>query len=750
MPTCEKIGYTTYACSGCGNTYNSDFEDTLGHNWSNYELDDNNADPYKHSHLRRCLRQECDASETGVPVGTVGTVISVRTDETCENDAFTVYTCYLDSCVYTHTEMYENTKLGHSFGEWKYTGDNADYHVHTHYCLRTNCSASETKNCNMTTSSQAATCTKPEVDVSVCGDCFHVDIDEYPALGHNWSDWISIGTGGSPMHTHVCTVCNLREYGSHSLETTTTQADCEHNEATVNLCSVCGYTKRTENPGTALGHEWWLKSSNASMHTLTCSRDSEHALTEAHDYNTTNICPYDSEDGLTYELSVTGDYYMVKNDNGLGKATEIIVPSFYCASGSAASFPVRAIGKSAFSANNSIVKVSLPATITAIEEYAFYNCSSLTTVSFYDGDSQLTRIEHAAFTNCIKLTSITLCGNLTYIGTLAFSGCAELNKINIPESVNEIGLSAFANSGFYNNSANWSSGALYAGLHLIKVNNAYFTDTVTDFTVWDGTISISEYAFENCTGLKKVSIPVSVKTIGTDAFKGCMNLREVEYKGSVSNWFTITFVSTLSSPMYYASHMSILGEESSELVLPDNITSIPAGTFKGNTTITTVTIPATVTSIGDEAFMDCINLKQIIFKDDSVSYMGKDAFLNTAFYKESDNWIDGILVLDGRHILATNKDFDKTTYAIDDSIRTISAGAFAGHDIENLTIGSSVVWFGAGAFKTSALKSVTFNNTSGTWFAKNLAGALRSIRVTAEAVANATLLKNYQGEWRKT
>lgn len=749
-PTCETIGYTVYSCQGCGNIYNSDFKDALGHDWTDYQLDDNNSNPYAHTHERHCKRTNCNAEEKGVPVGTVGTVISVRTDETCLDDAFTQYTCSLTSCTYEHTEIHTNTKLGHSFSVWEYNENSDDIHTHTHHCLRSNCSEVETASCRMTTSSQAATCTKPEIDVSMCEDCFHVERNEFPALGHKWSTWINVrDSNGVLLHSHVCTVCNYREYGSHSFETTTTPADCDHDAMTVNTCSVCNYSTSTAISGTALGHEWEVVSSNANEHRLICHRyEVAHEITAPHDYSVYNLCHDCLYDGLTYELSVNGDYFIVKNDNGVPYASEITVASSRPnPSNSSEMIPVRSIGASAFARNTVLKKVILPATITAIETNAFDGCSALTTVEFYGGDSQLTRLENGAFNNCSALTGIALPSTLKTIGNIAFFGCTQLVDIVIPESVTEIGYRALYNTGYYNDSKNWVGGALYAGLHLIKVNNTYFTDSITDFTVKTGILTIGDYAFEGCTGINKVSIPDSVKTIGRDAFSGCVNLKEVEYHGSVSDWFAITFVSTLSSPMYYATHMSILGEINSELVLPDNITSIPAGTFKGNTNITKVTIPAKVTSIGDEAFMGCINLKEIVFANDNISYMGKNAFFNTGFYNASENWKEGVLIL-GNHILATNSDFNATTYVIEDNIRTISAGAFADCDITDLTIGSGVVWFGAGAFNTSALQSVTFKG-NGTWFAKNLGGAARSVSVT-DNIANVSLLKNYQGEWRKS
>ncbi|MCH5162159.1 MAG: leucine-rich repeat domain-containing protein [Clostridiales bacterium] len=746
LPKCETIGYTVYTCDDCGNTFNSDFEEALGHKWTEYELENDSVDPYAHTHSRHCDREDCDVKESGVEVGTVGAVIAVRTDETCEADAFTDYTCSLPTCEYHKIETHGGTALGHSFGEWEYSGDNDEHHTHTHYCLRTGCEKSETKDCRMTTSSQAATCTKPEIDIDVCEDCFHVDRDESPALGHKWGDWVSLS--GGLQHTHVCSVCKTREYGNHTLETTTTPADCENDEMTVNTCSVCGYVKKTATPDTALGHEWTCTESDASTHSLVCSRNNEHTVTESHDYNKSNICQYDGTDGLTYKLSENGDYYIVLNDNGLGTASEIVVPAFRPLPDGGSEVPVLAIGQLAFSVNKNIVTVRLPATITLIDRGAFAMCSELTTVSFYGGESQLTRIEMIAFQACSRLSSIELGDNLVYIGPSAFQGCSGLVDIDVPHSVKEIGLSAFANTGFFADADNWKGGALYAGLHLISVDNSFFTDENDEFTVNDKTITISAYAFQNCTGLRKITIPVSVTTVGSDAFRGCVNLVEVVYGGGVSDWFAITFVSTLSSPMYYATHMTITGEVSEELTLPDNITAIPAGTFKGNTSLRKITIPAKLASIGDEAFMGCINLTQIVFENDNVSYVGKDAFKGTGFYNDGENWTDGVLIL-GNHIIATNADFSATEYVIADNIRTVSAGAFAAHNIENITIGAGVVWIGADAFNVQALKGVSFVSSASKWMAKNRGGALRSVGVTADAAANANLFRDYPCEWKK-
>lgn len=375
----------------------------------------------------------------------------------------------------------------------------------------------------------------------------------------------------------------------------------------------------------------------------------------------------------------------------------------------------------------------------------FSYCTSLETVSFGGGNSQLTSIGYDAFGYCTALTSIALPDSLKIIDVWAFRNCVGLNSITIPDSVTEIGYNALYNTGYYNNISNWTGGALYAGRHLIEVNTAG-----AEFTVKENTVGICDYAFMSCTDMTKIYIPVSLKRVGTDAFSGCVNLKEVEYGGNALDWIKITFANALSSPMYYAETLTFKTQFSGELVIPEGVSAIPAGTFKGNTGITKVTIPSTVTDIGDEAFMDCINLMEIVFSgDDKITSIGKDAFKDTGYFKNSGNWEHGVLILNRHHILATNETFNVSTYVIDDDIRTISAGAFASRQITDLTIGANVRYIGANAFYTNSLVSVTFANTSGSWYAKNLAGAMRVVTVNDNLAGNAQLFKNYPGEWRK-
>ena len=89
-----------------------------------------------------------------------------------------------------------------------------------------------------------------------------------------------------------------------------------------------------------------------------------------------------------------------------------------------------------------VTEVALDSRTTEINQYAFYNCDSLTTVNFGDS-SQLTSISFGAFYSCDSLSLITIPNSVTSIGSMAFFMCNSLTSITIPESVTSIGNQAF-------------------------------------------------------------------------------------------------------------------------------------------------------------------------------------------------------------------------------------------------------------------------------------------------------------------
>ncbi len=103
---------------------------------------------------------------------------------------------------------------------------------------------------------------------------------------------------------------------------------------------------------------------------------------------------------------------------------------------------VTSIGYGAFSGCSSLTSITIPDGVTSIGSDAFYNCSSLASITIPDS---VTSIGEGAFALCSSLTSFTIPDGVTSIGVDAFAGCTSLTSITIPDSVTEIGSDAFYN-----------------------------------------------------------------------------------------------------------------------------------------------------------------------------------------------------------------------------------------------------------------------------------------------------------------
>ena len=139
--------------------------------------------------------------------------------------------------------------------------------------------------------------------------------------------------------------------------------------------------------------------------------------------------------------------------------------------------------------------------VTTIGEYAFSNCSSLTSVTI---PNSVTTIKEYAFSNCSSLTSVTIPNSVTTIGDNAFNGCSSLTSVTIPNSVTTIGGWAFSDC-----------------------------SSITSVTIPNSVTTIREYTFDNCSSLTSVTIPNSVTRIGSEAFSDCTNLQKVNIGNSV-------------------------------------------------------------------------------------------------------------------------------------------------------------------------------------------------------------------------
>ena len=143
-------------------------------------------------------------------------------------------------------------------------------------------------------------------------------------------------------------------------------------------------------------------------------------------------------------------------------------------------------------------------TVTSIGEYAFYECSGLTSVTITEG---VTSIGEEAFYECSGLTSVTIPESVTSIGEGAFADCNGLKKAEFAS------IEALCKISFKYGDAN----------PLSYANNLYINgEKITDLVIPAGVTSIGGYAFSCCFGLTSVTIPEGVTSIGDSAFYACL------------------------------------------------------------------------------------------------------------------------------------------------------------------------------------------------------------------------------------
>lgn len=221
-------------------------------------------------------------------------------------------------------------------------------------------------------------------------------------------------------------------------------------------------------------------------------------------------------------------------------------------------------------------------------------------------DGTVIKISKDAFLNCKSLKKIVIPPTITEIEGPAFKGCSSIEEITIPFTglSNVLGANSFY---LIFGEAN----DIPESLETVKITNVD--------TIYSG-------AFYNCSHIKNIYIPSTLKTVQNSAFLGCTRLESV-YIDSIDFWFDITFEDPYSTPFGYADYLYVNGEVLEELVVPDRITEIKYLSFAGCDSITTITFNNSLEKISHSSFRDCHSLMEVVIPD-SVTNIERYAFAN--------------------------------------------------------------------------------------------------------------------------
>lgn len=199
--------------------------------------------------------------------------------------------------------------------------------------------------------------------------------------------------------------------------------------------------------------------------------------------------------------------------------------------------------------------------------------------------AQYTYTTNSADTNTVTITGYTGPGislnipsnindkTVTCIGDSAFSENANLTSVTIPETVTSMEQRAF-----------------YGCSNLVGI---FIPDNVTN---------IGRSTFEGCASLTNIAIPAGVATIGTSAFRFCDSLTEIAVDTNNSSYCS---VAGCCSTMTETTLIQFPGGKAGGYAIPDGVATIGSSAFWGCSGLTNVTIPASVSAIGNTSFSSC-------------------------------------------------------------------------------------------------------------------------------------------------
>ena len=209
-----------------------------------------------------------------------------------------------------------------------------------------------------------------------------------------------------------------------------------------------------------------------------------------------------------------------------------------CSSLSSITIPnsVTSIGNSAFQYCSSLSSITIPSSIAHIGDFAFRRCTSLTSIRV---DSQNATFDSREDCNAIIRTSdntlIVGCkstvipNSVSVIGKYAFYGCSSLSSISIPNSVTSIGKDAFGDCSYL------SSITIPNSVRSIAIGAFEYCSSLSSITIPNSVTSIGTYAFSNCSALSSINIPNSITSIRDATFSGCRSLSSITIPPSVTS-----------------------------------------------------------------------------------------------------------------------------------------------------------------------------------------------------------------------
>ena len=366
-----------------------------------------------------------------------------------------------------------------------------------------------------------------------------------------------------------------------------------------------------------------------------------------------------------------------------------------------------------------IRSISLPSSLTSIPDNCFYGCTSLEEINI---PNNVTSIGNHVFQNCTSLESITIPNSITSIGEYAFYECSELTEFTIPSSVTTIGDCALA--------------------YCTGISSITVPATVTNrfnknvFCGWrsNQTITLDWNSNDSTHAMPYVGTWWNNQDSDCQGYWGT----HAKYRNGVYAWNGNTFnadgttIIVSGEGQHYAYNNGGMDlEKVTSIVVQKGITSLVCGDIpENNTTVKTVSLPSTLTSLGDSVFEGFAGIEQIEIPS-TVTSIARDAFRGCSSLKSitipdgvssiRECTFDGCTSLDEVNLPGSIESIYE--YAFQDctsleaielpaAITSIDRYAFYGSGIKEIELPAALTSLGSYTFKNSSIESINFNGTS--------------------------------------
>ena len=375
------------------------------------------------------------------------------------------------------------------------------------------------------------------------------------------------------------------------------------------------------------------------------------------------------------EWDFDADYYVLRGYSGAGG--DVVVP------GEMGGGTVDVIDINVFT-GDAITSLALPETLLELRSNAITLCDNLTRVSL---PQSLVVINRLNFVSCNALAEITIPAGVRYIGDSSFTFCESLKTITfegkcpvididcftalpedavayVPDDQLEAYAEAFEIAGSAvsvqpsgknavlvdNNGYVESDFAFDASTGTITRYNGYATYLAIPETIGGAPVkAIGPEAFAYHYYLALLELPEGLETIGDGAFYNCATLGHVEFPSTLKTIGDNAFYNAYGGSLFELPSAVTIGDSAfyfagikGLVALPDGLTSIGAGAFESCGNLgSTLYLPASLETIGDNAFKGNLLLQYVIVDSPTPPALGEGVFAGCDYLYDIDLYAHG-------------------------------------------------------------------------------------------------------------